>query len=364
MAPSAGIRVSPLVLGGMSLGSRWAPGMGHMDKEASFKLLDAFYDAGGNFIDTANLYQAEESEEIIGEWMELRGIRDQIFLATKYTTSYKNHDDSVKQKISYMGNNVKSMRNSLEASLKKLRTSYIDLFYVHWWDYDTSIVEVMNGLHNLVVQGKVLYLGASDTPAWVVAKGNQYARMSGKTPFCVYQGAWSIIQRDFERDIIPMCREEGMALIPWNVIAGGRLRSDAEEKRRAESGEGGRTMDRDDWRRTELETKASRVLEKVAKEHGDDVSVSAVVIAYVMQKAPYVFPLVGGRKVEQLYDNIKALSIPLTPKQIEYLEGELPFDPGFPHSFIGDGTTNLARLMGGSDVDRVAIVAPLIPSTN
>ena len=117
--------------------------------------------------------------------------------------------------------------------------------------------------------------------------------MSSKTPFCVYQGAWSIIQRDFERDIIPMCREEGvpfsllagylfitecpkgMALIPWNVIAGGRLRSDAEEKRRAESGEGGRTMDRDNWKRTELETKASRALEKVAKEHGDDISVSA-----------------------------------------------------------------------------------------
>ena len=104
---------------------------------------------------------------------------------------------------------MKSMHVSVDASLKKLRTSYIDILYLHWWDYTTSVEEVMNGLHALVMQGKVLYLGVSDTPAWIVSKANTYARMSGRTPFVVYQGAWSILQRDFEREILPMAREEG-----------------------------------------------------------------------------------------------------------------------------------------------------------
>ena len=109
----------------------------------------------------------------------------------------------------FVGNNIKSMHNSVNASLKKLRTDHIDLFYVHWWDYITSVEEVMDGLHTLVLQGKVLYLGISDTPAWIVSKANTYARMSGKTPFVVYQGNWSIMSREFERDILPMCLAEG-----------------------------------------------------------------------------------------------------------------------------------------------------------
>lgn len=101
------------------------------------------------------------------------------------------------------------MHNSVEASLRKLRTDYVDILYLHWWDYATGIEEVMNGLHNLIVQGKVLYLGISDAPAWVVAKANTYARMSGRTPFVIYQGAWSILERDIERDVLGMVREEG-----------------------------------------------------------------------------------------------------------------------------------------------------------
>lgn len=127
----------------------------------------------------------------------------------QYTSNYKRASNDVRQKSLYVGNNVKSMHNSVEASLKKLRTDYVDILYLHWWDYATGIEEVMNGLHNLIVQGKVLYLGISDAPAWVVAKANTYARMSGRTPFVIYQGAWSILERDIERDILGMVREEG-----------------------------------------------------------------------------------------------------------------------------------------------------------
>ena len=139
--------------------------------------------------------------------MEQRGVRKQIVLATKFSSDYRRGKSG--QHSCFVGNSVKSMHNSIEDSLQKLRTSYVDILYVHWWDYSTPIEEVMNGLHHLVAQGKVLYLGVSDTPAWIVSKANLYARLTGKTPFVIYQGAWSIMQRDMERDIIPMCISEG-----------------------------------------------------------------------------------------------------------------------------------------------------------
>ncbi|KAI0691100.1 aryl-alcohol dehydrogenase [NADP(+)] [Cytidiella melzeri] len=336
LSPLAGIHVSPIQLGAMSIGDKWGPGgMGEMNKEDSFKLLDAFYDAGGNFIDTASNYQDETSELFIGEWMEKRGIRDQMVVATKYTTNYK-RGENIPQKTSFVGNNTKSMHISVERSLEKLRTSYIDILYLHWWDYTTSVEEVMNSLHNLVAQGKVLYLGVSDTPAWVVSKANTYAKMAGKTPFVIYQGAWSIMQRDLERDIIPMCLSEGLALAPWNVLAGGKFRTDAEEEKRRQTGEQGRQI-MGPWERNEQERKVSHALEKVAQEVGAK-HITAVAIAYLMQKVPYVFPIIGGRKVEHLHANIEALEISLSKEQVSYLESIVPFDKGFPFNLFGDGS--------------------------
>ncbi|EGN98123.1 hypothetical protein SERLA73DRAFT_182990 [Serpula lacrymans var. lacrymans S7.3] len=337
LSPLASIHVSPLQLGAMSIGDKWQEFMGSMNKESSFKLLDAFYDAGGNFIDTANNYQDQSSEEFIGEWAEQRGIRDQLVIATKYTTNFHRGNESIKQQVHYTGNNVKSMNISVEASLKKLRTSYIDILYVHWWDYDTSVEEVMNGLHTLVQQGKVLYLGISDTPAWVVSKANQYARDHGKSPFVIYQGAWNVMARSFERDIIPMARTEGLALAPWNVLAAGKLRTDEEEERRRQTGEKGRVMRNPSWERNEDEKKMSKALEKVAQEVGAK-HITAVAIAYLMHKTPYVFPIIGGRKVEHLEANTEALEISLTLDHMSYLESIIPFDPGFPNNMVGNGT--------------------------
>ncbi|ESK90213.1 putative aryl-alcohol dehydrogenase [Moniliophthora roreri MCA 2997] len=337
LSSRAGVHVSPLCLGAMSIGDKWGDFLGSMDKESSFKLLDAYFDMGGNFIDTASNYQDETSEEFIGEWAQKRGVRDQVFIATKYTTFYKRADPSVKQGVQFVGNNIKNMTRSVEASLKKLRTTYIDLLYVHWWDWDTSIEEVMDGLHNLVVQGKVLYLGISDTPAWVVAKANQYAKDHSKTPFVVYQGEWNIMQRSFERDIIPMARDFGMALAPWGVLAGGKLRTDAEEQKRLDSGEQGRKVFSSEWKRNDAEVKVSRALEKVANEVGAK-SITSVAIAYVMQKTTHVFPIIGGRKVEQLQQNLEALDITLSAEQIKFLESQVDFEVGFPMSMIGDGS--------------------------
>ncbi|KAI0632067.1 Aldo/keto reductase [Trametes polyzona] len=336
----AGIHVSPLCLGGMSIGDQWSKfGLGEMTKESSFALLDAFYDAGGNFIDTANNYQNGASEKFIGEWMEKRGVRDQMIVATKYTTPYVLARDDVEQKSSYIGNNTKSMRLSLEESLKNLRTSYIDILYVHWWDWTTSIEEVMNGLHNLVTSGQVLYLGVSDTPAWVVSQANTYARLTGKTPFVIYQGAWSVLQRDFEREIIPMARQHGMALAPWNVLHGGKIRTDEEEEQRRRTDEKGRVtpMTGMNWERDETQKKVAKTLEGIASEVGAS-NIQAVAIAYVMQKVPFVFPIVGGRKIEHLHANIQALDVVLTEEHIKTIESLVPFEPGFPTGFIGDGS--------------------------
>ena len=193
----------------------------------------------------------------------------------------------------------------------------------------------MDHLHNLVVSGQVLYLGISDTPAWVVSQANQYAIDNGKTPFAIYQGAWNVMERSFERDIIPMARTNGLALAPWNVLAGGKLRSDAEEARREASGEKGRSVMSPSWKRNEVEKKVSGVLQKIAVEVGlDGDNVGAVAIAYLLQKTPYVFPIIGGRKVEHLLANVEALKVSLSEEQIKEIESVVPFDPGFPSNFI------------------------------
>ncbi|GAB1315117.1 Putative aryl-alcohol dehydrogenase aad14 [Madurella fahalii] len=334
LSSTAAVRVSPLCLGGLSIGQALSESMGSMTKEDSFKLLDAFVDAGGNFIDTANSYQNEESETWIGEWMASRGNRDRIVLATKFTEDFQVYKIGAGKTPNYSGNHKKNLHISVRESFKKLQTDYIDLLYVHWWDYTSSIKELMDSLHALVEQGKVLYLGASDCPAWVVSAANTYAAEAGKTPFSIYQGHWNVLRRDFERDILPMARTFGMALAPWGVLGSGKLQSKKALEERKARGENLRTFALSSPNQTEDEVKMSEALYKVAQEHGIE-SITAVALAYVMAKFPNVFPILGGRKVQDMHDNICGLSIKLTDKQIKHLESIVPFDIGFPGSLIG-----------------------------
>lgn len=350
LSSTAGIRVSPLQLGAMSIGDAWSSVLGSMDKASSFKLLDSFVEAGGNFIDTANNYQNEQSETWLGEWMAEKKNRDQLVIATKFTTDYKGYELGKGKAANHCGNDRRSLHMSVRDSLKKLQTEWIDILYLHWWDYTTSIEEVMDSLHILVEQGKVLYLGISDSPAWVVSAANTYAKNHGKTPFSIYQGRWNVLDRDFERDIIPMARHFGMALAPWNVIGGGKFQSAKQLEEREKSGEKLRSFFGD--KQSEEEYKMSQALAKVAAEHNIE-SVTAIAIAYVMAKAPNVFPLVGGRKIEHLKANIQALDIKLTQEQIEYLESVKPLDVGFPSNFIGADprvTGKAPPLVAGSGV--------------
>ncbi|MCJ1365211.1 hypothetical protein MMC16_004332 [Acarospora aff. strigata] len=321
--------------------------MGECSKETAFSILDTFHDLGGNFIDTANNYQNEESEIWIGEWLSSRGVRDEMVIATKYTTAWRSYQGYEHHQTNFSGNSSKSLHLSVRDSLKKLQTDYIDLLYVHWWDFTTSIPELMQSLNDLVRAGKVLYLGISDTPAWIVSKANEYARNHGLRQFVVYQGRWSAADRDFERDIIPMCQAEGMGLAPWGALGGGKFKAQAQR----DGGGEGRNM----GEASEAQIAVSKVLEGIAKRK--DTLITSVALAYVMHKAPYVFPIVGGRKVEHLKGNIEALGLELEDKDIEEIEGATPFDPGFPLKFLsqkpggakGPGDSWLLSMAGAMD---------------
>ncbi|CAI4307810.1 AMP_1a_G0014550.mRNA.1.CDS.1 [Saccharomyces cerevisiae] len=183
LSKSAGIRVSPH-FGGMSISDAWSGAMGSMNKERALSYSMPF-----------TKQVNEQSEAWIGEWMVSRKLRDQIVIATKFTTDYKKYEVGGGKSANYCGNHKRSLHVSVRDSLRKLQTDWIDILYVHWWDYMSSIEEVMDSLHILVQQGKVLYLGVSDTPAWVVSAANYYAQSHGKTPFSIYQGKWEFVEQ-------------------------------------------------------------------------------------------------------------------------------------------------------------------------
>ena len=285
-----------------------------------------------------------------------RGNRDDMVIATKYTTCYtaqQGYEGHIHSNST--GNGNKSLVLSVEASLRKLQTSYIDLLYVHWWDHTTSIEELMLSLNALVTSGKVLYLGISDTPAWVVSKCNQYARDHGLRQFVVYQGRWSAADRDFERDIMPMCRAEGMALAPWGALGGGNFKSEEARK----SGEGRQTQLRGGPSDTQV--KVSKVLEKIANEKG--TLMTSVALAYVMHKTPDVFPICGGRKVDHLKGNIEALGLKLSEEEIKEIEGSAPFNIGFPLDMIGARPADSFLLKMAGHFDYPQEQKPIPPGT-
>ncbi|KAL2061871.1 hypothetical protein VTL71DRAFT_7249 [Oculimacula yallundae] len=330
LSSTAGVRVSPLCLGAMNFGDAWKQVMGECNKETTFEILDYFFEQGGNFIDTANAYQGGESEEWIGEWMRSRDVREQIILATKFTTCYTSGKGGMNSNFS--GNHSKSLRNSVDSSIKKLGVEYIDLLYVHWWDFTTSIPELMQSLNHLISSGKVLYLGISDTPAWVVVKANCYAREHGLTPFSVYQGKWNAACRDFERDILPMCESEGMGIAPWGTLGSGDFKTPEQREEGKGTGEG-RKMFPSTQRNRDVSVK----LDEIAKRKG--TILTSVALSYILHKYPFVYPIIGGRNVSHLAGNIGALSISLSDAEISEIENVAEFDVGFPMNMLfGVGT--------------------------
>jgi aryl-alcohol dehydrogenase-like predicted oxidoreductase len=275
---------------------------------------------------SANGYQAEESETWVGEWLTTRGLRDEIVLATKYTAGFKTQSEPKKLQSNFGGCGSKSLHVSVEASLKKLQTSYIDLLYVHYWDMATSVEELMQSLNVLVRDRKVLYLGISDAPAWWVVKCNEYAKHHGLRQFSVYQGRWSAATRDMEREIVPMCLDQGMSMAIWGAIGGGYF------KPKSQRGQaGGRSMNV----RSSKDEEVADVLEKISERTGNPMT--SLALAWVMSKAPHVFPIVGGRKVDHLQGNIEALSLELSDEEVKEIDEAYGYEAGFPYDFLGGG---------------------------
>src|SRR6516164_4804884 len=208
----SGLRVSELCLGTMTFGEDWGWGS---SKDESQKIYEAFLEAGGNFVDTANVYTNGTSERLLGEVME--GHRERIVLATKYTNSAPGNDPNA------AGNHRKSMMQAVEASLKRLKTDYIDLYLLHIWDQITPIEEVMRAFDDLMRQGKILYAGVSDMPAWIVARANTLAELRGWTSFVGLQIEYSLIERTPERDLLPMAAALGVDGTAGSPLAGGLL---------------------------------------------------------------------------------------------------------------------------------------------
>ena len=313
----SGLRVSELSLGTMTFGEDWGWGAG---KDESKKMFDAFTAAGGNFIDTAVNYTNGTSEKFVGEFIQ--SDRDYYIVATKYTLR---DDNANKADPNAGGNQRKNMMRSVETSLRNLNTDYIDLFYLHMWDFMTPVEEVMRGLDDLVRSGKVRYLGISDTPAWVISKANLMAEVRGWSRFVATQFPYSLASRDAERAIIPMARTEDIAMTAWGILGGGVLTG----KYRDETA----TTRYDNA--SEERMQLADALVEMAEKNG--TTPSQIAINWVRQRpgsgAP-IIPILGARSLTQLEDNLAALDFQLTKEQIAQLEEFSPIKLGFPYDFL------------------------------
>jgi len=327
----SGLRVSELCLGTMTFGDDWGWGA---PKEESRKMFDAFGQAGGNFIDTANNYTNGTSEKFIGEFMNLD--RDHFVIATKYTLNEFATDPN------FGGNHRKNMRRSVEGSLQRLGTDHIDLLWLHMWDGMTPVEEVMRALDDLVRAGKVLYVGISDTPAWVVSQANMLADLRGWSRFVAYQGEYSLASRAPERDILPMTNALDMTYLAWGILEGGEITG----KYNSPSSEPKRSSDTSE----RLKSIASVVIE-VAKEIG--CTPSQVAVNWVRQSPYRMIPILGARTEKQLKDNLSCLDFELTREQIDRLNQSSPIDLGFPHSFLG--SDHVHGLIFGKTFDQIIL---------
>jgi aryl-alcohol dehydrogenase-like predicted oxidoreductase len=316
----SGLRVSELCLGTMTFGEEWGWGS---SKDDSRRILDSFFEAGGNFIDTANVYTNGTSETLLGEF--LNGGRDRAVLATKYTNAMPGTDPNA------AGNQRKNMMRSVEASLKRLQTDYIDLYWLHIWDKITPLDEVMRAFDDLVRQGKILHAGVSDMAAWAVARANTLAELRGWTPFVGLQIEYSLIERTVERELIPMSEALGLGVTAWSPLAGGVLTGKYAQGKAETDARMNNEMMKGFSRSDERARKVVAEVQAVAREVGR--SSAQVSLAWLRQRPIPVIPIVGARRLEQFKDNLACLDLRLADSQIARLDAASHVELGFPHDF-------------------------------
>jgi len=326
----SGLKVSELCLGTMGFGTEAGWGA---DKTSSFAIMEAFANAGGNFLDTANIYKLGASEKIIGEFINPRD-RDFFVIATKYSLK----DNTTNPNAS--GNNRKNMMRSVEQSLNRLQTDFIDVLYLHIWDDLTPIDEIVRGIDDLIRQGKVNYAAISDTPAWIVSKGNTLAELMGWSPFVALQVEYSLLQRTPERELTPMAKHYGMTVTPWAPLAGGALTG------KYLRGEQGRVKPESNRRNDRAKT-ITEVVVGIAAELG--VSESHVALQWMMDRDFSCIPIVGATKIDQLNDNLKAIDTKLTPEHFKKLNEVSAIELGFPGDFFNEDAVKMNSFGGFYD---------------
>ncbi|WP_280266871.1 aldo/keto reductase [Nocardia wallacei] len=322
----SGLRVSPLALGTMTFGEDWGWGA---DRDESRKLLDTYIGRGGNFIDTASMYTAGSSERLLGEFT--RDNRESLVLATKYTMLRRPGDPNSG------GNHRKSMFASVEASLRHLNTDYIDLLYLHAWDFHTPVEEILRGLDDLVRQGKVLYVAISDAPAWQVSRMQAIADLRGWSPLVALQIEYSLIERTGERDLIPMARELGLGVIPWSPLASGVLTGKYGRADLADGAVGSpegtrKNVALSSGALTERGLAIAEVVKEVAAQLGR--TPSQVALAWTLRNPAVTAPIIGARTAAQLEDNLGALEVEFDAEHLARLEAASAITLGFPHDFL------------------------------
>jgi aryl-alcohol dehydrogenase-like predicted oxidoreductase len=319
----SGLRVSELCLGAMTFGEDWGWGA---SKEESRRMFDAFKEAGGNFIDTANYYTGGTSERFIGEFVASE--RGHYVIATKYTLNMRPDDPNSG------GNHRKNMVRSLEESLTRLQTDYVDLYWVHAWDPMTPVEETMRALDDLVRAGKILYAGISDAPAWVVSRANTLADLMGWSAFAGLQIPYSLIERTPEREVLPMAQALDIGVTPWGMLGGGVLTGKYKKGRpRPKDARYGSQEAWGDIYVTERNLRIAEEVLRVAKEIGR--SPSQVAIAWVRQRpCGVIVPILGAKKLAQLADNLGCLEFALSEEHQRRLDEASHVDLGFPLAFL------------------------------
>jgi aryl-alcohol dehydrogenase-like predicted oxidoreductase len=316
----SGLRVSEAALGTMTFGEDWGWGS---TKDEARSIYEAFREAGGNFIDTANIYTNGTSESFIGEFTQ--GHRESIVLATKYGNAAPGTDPNAG------GNHRKNMVQAVEASLNRLRTDYIDLYWVHIWDQITPVEEIMRALDDLVRQGKVLYTGISDAPAWWVAQANTLACLRGWSPFIGLQLEYSLIERTVERELIPMAKALNIGLTAWSPLANGVLTGKYHGNGSPEQGRMSSDMMKGFLPERQRTDRVVAAVRAVSDQVGR--SMAQVALAWLRYCPVPVIPIIGARKLSQLNDNLASFDLTLSADQLSTLNEASWIDLGFPSDF-------------------------------
>lgn len=322
----SGLRVSELCLGAMTFGEAWNWGA---SEDETARIVDVYFDRGGNFIDTANAYTNGESEAFLGRILD--GRREKAVLATKYTLSRDLENANAS------GNHRKNLTESLEASLKRLNTDYIDLYWVHAWDFLTPVEETMRALDDMVRAGKVLYVGVSDAPAWMVARANTLAEWRDWSPFIGLQIQYNLIERTSDRDLLPMAEALDIGVCAWSPLAGGALTGKYLNTKKDEA-RGAR------YDVTELDAllgvhseRAVAIIETlIARAEAEGRKPHQLALKWIQSKSAGspLIPIIGARSADQLADNLGILDFDLSPETQTALDAASAIELGFPHDFI------------------------------